>query len=99
MHVILWTYTVRPGCSTEFERHYGPHGTWTRFFRRSPAFVRTELMRDPERPREYATIDYWESREAFTEFEAANGEDYRRIDEGFETLTEKEERIGGFELV
>jgi len=92
MYVIVWRFTAKD--RAEFERHYGPEGTWAAFFRRDPAFVRTELLRGEEN--EYLTLDYWTSKEAFQAFRAANRAEYEAIDRGFEALTESEERIGDF---
>jgi heme-degrading monooxygenase HmoA len=65
MYVILWTFEVRPGFETEFERVYAADGDWAQLFRQSPGFIGTELLHDVERRRHYSTIDRWESREDF----------------------------------
>jgi heme-degrading monooxygenase HmoA len=93
MYVIVWRFLVKEDRRAEFERHYGPEGTWAAFFRRDPAFVRTELLRGEGN--EYLTRDYWMSEEAFLAFRAANFAEYEEIDRGFEELTESEERVSG----
>jgi heme-degrading monooxygenase HmoA len=92
MYVIVWRFVAND--PAEFERHYGPAGTWVAFFRQDPAFLRTELLRGEAG--EYLTLDYWVSEEAFLAFRAANLADYEAIDRRCETLTEREERIGGY---
>ncbi len=92
MYVIVWRFKARD--AAEFERHYGPDGTWAAFFHRDPAFVRTELLRGEGT--EYVTLDYWQSKEAFLAFCAANLAKYEAIDRKFEALTESEEHIGDF---
>jgi heme-degrading monooxygenase HmoA len=92
MYVIVWRFLVKEDRRAEFERHYGPEGTWAAFFRRDPAFVRTELLRGEGN--EYVTRDYWTSEEAFLAFRAANLAEYEEIDRGFEELTESETRVG-----
>lgn len=88
MYVIVWRFLVKEDRRAEFERHYGPEGTWAAFFRRDPAFVRTELLRGEGN--EYETRDYWTSEEAFLAFRARNLAEYEEIDRGFEALTESE---------
>ncbi|HYU24743.1 MAG TPA: hypothetical protein VEO74_06040 [Thermoanaerobaculia bacterium] len=94
MYVIVWRFVVKD--RAEFERHYGPEGTWAAFFRRDPGFVRTELLRGEG---ESLTIDYWSSKEAFLAFRARNLAEYEAIDRRFEALTEREERVGDFVTV
>jgi len=95
MYVILWRFTVRH--RADFERHYGPNGTWAAFFRRDPAFIRTELLRGEEN--DYVTLDYWTTAEAFAAFRAAHFAEYETIDKEFEALTDSEERLGAFVTV
>ena len=92
MYVIVWRFVAKD--SAEFERHYGPEGTWAAFFRHAPAFLRTELLRGEGG--EYLTLDHWVSEEAFLAFHTANLADYEAIDRRFEALTAREERIGGY---
>lgn len=96
MIVILWEFRVQPGRTAEFERAYGPEGDWARLFRRSPDYRGTELLRDPGDPERYLTLDRWEDESAFDAFKDAHGEDYRRLDEGFEALCAEERWIGRF---
>lgn len=95
MYAIVWRFVAKD--RSEFERHYGPDGTWAGFFRRDPEFVRTELLRGEEN--EYLTLDYWSSEEAFAAFRARNLAEYEAIDRGFEALAERETRLGAFVTV
>jgi heme-degrading monooxygenase HmoA len=94
MYVILWRFTAT---HPDFERHYGAEGTWAAFFRRDPAFIRTELLRGDGN--EYLTLDYWTSKDAFLAFRAAHLGEYEAIDRICEALTEREERVGDFVTV
>jgi len=94
MYVIVWRFLVKEDRRAEFERHYGPEGTWAAFFRRDPAFVRTELLRGEGN--EYLTRDYWSGKDAFLAFRERNLDEYEAIDRGFEALTEREERVGEY---
>jgi hypothetical protein len=44
-YTYLWEFRVPEARRSEFERHYGPDGTWATFFRQSPAALskRTSL--------------------------------------------------------
>lgn len=92
MYVIVWRFAAAD--RAEFERHYGPEGTWAAFFRRDPAFIRTELLRGEGN--DYLTLDYWTSKEAFVAFRGMNLAEYEELDRRFEALTESEERIGDY---
>ena len=91
MFVTVWKFVVKPGSATEFERHYGPEGTWAALFRQSSGYVRTELFRGDDNA--YLTIDYWVNADAFRDFRDAHGADYERLDAQMESLTEREEAI------
>ena len=94
MYVIVWRFKVKRDQIPEFVKHYGPNGTWAQFFRRSPKFDHTDLLANET---DFLTLDWWQSKADFIAFERANHDEYRRIDRGFERLTESEERIGEYE--
>jgi heme-degrading monooxygenase HmoA len=96
MIVIVWEFRVQPSQAAGFERAYGPEGDWARLFRRSPAYRGTELLRDPDDPERYLTLDRWENAPDFEAFKAANGEDYQRLDQACEPLSSEERLVGRF---
>lgn len=59
---------MHPEMQCEFEAAYGPEGEWGRLFQKDAAFVRTALVRDPNKPGRYLTLDFWTSREAYENF-------------------------------
>ncbi|HVZ15625.1 MAG TPA: antibiotic biosynthesis monooxygenase, partial [Terriglobales bacterium] len=65
---IVWEFEVAPGCERDFEKHYGPEGTWVDLFRRDPAFQGTSLLRDRETLARYITIDRWNDRRSYEAF-------------------------------
>jgi len=91
MFVAVWKFIVLPRNSEEFERHYGPGGTWSQLFRKAPGYIRTELYKGE--PGEYLTLDFWETPETYLEFKAARGAEYAELDAELEKLTEREEAI------
>jgi len=98
MIVIVWEFRVQSGRAAEFERAYGPEGDWARLFRRSPAYRGTELLRDPDDPERYLTLDRWDAASDFEAFKAGNGADYRRLDEACEPLCSAEQLVGRFSV-
>jgi len=69
LFVTLWEYEVKRGSEELFEKAYGPDGDWVRLFRRDKRYRGTGLLRDAGRDRVDVTIDMWESREAYEEFQ------------------------------
>ena len=92
MFVAIWRFTTaRPD---EFERHYGPDGTWAQLFRRDASYVRTDLLRDDA---SYVTLDWWASREAYDGFRERHAADYAALDRTCEAVTVEEDKLGEFE--
>lgn len=89
-----WEFEVRPGLESEFERHYGPDGSWARLFRLAPGYVETLLLRDRAQPNRYVTIDRWRSAAEHDRFKADFAEQYRRLDAECEQLTLAERALG-----
>jgi heme-degrading monooxygenase HmoA len=96
---ILWEYQVREEKRSEFERHYSSSGTWAEFFRRDPAYRSTTLLRDPEDPARYLTIDVWDDAASYHRFKKDFAAGYAAIDRQMEALTESERHLGSFESV
>ena len=97
MITIVWQFEVAPGVEAEFEKHYGPEGTWVQLFRRDPAFRGTLLLRDHEHPNRYLTIDRWDDLSSYDAFRKQFEEEYRKLDLQMEKLTLREEKLGTFE--
>src|SRR5262249_54149811 len=95
-YVIVWEFRIRQGAEAEFVEKYGPDGTWARFFRSGEGYIRTELVRDAADPRRFLTLDYWQSQSDFKRFRERNRAAYEGLDKEFESLTEKETRLGSF---
>ncbi len=99
MIAILWEYSVPHENLAEFERHYDSSGTWVIFFRKAAAYHGTVLLRDPESPGRYMTLDHWDSLDAYQSFCAEHEAEYRRIDAMCATLTDSERRLGLFHVL
>jgi heme-degrading monooxygenase HmoA len=96
MYVIIWQFDVEPVHAAEFERTYGPEGSWAEFFRRSADYRGTRLFRDTEIPYRYLTFDYWTSRQAFQGFEREHAAEYQSLDGNFAAFSLHEEHLGAF---
>lgn len=95
-YVIVWEFHVKPGAESRFAEVYGPDGDWARFFRRGEGYVRTELLRDEQTPGRYVTLDYWNSRTAYEHFREQCADDYMRLDDNRESLTEREAQLSSY---
>lgn len=96
MIVVVWEFRVQPGQAAGFERAYGPEGDWARLFRRSQAYRGTELLRDPQDPQRYLTLDRWDGVSDFEAFKDQNGDDYHALDAACEPLCAEERLVGRF---
>lgn len=97
MTEIVWEFEVAPGRVAEFDKHYGPEGTWVELFRQDSAFRGTSLLRDREKPTRFLTIDRWEDLESYEAFRVRYAKQYEQIDVKMESLTVSERRLGVFE--
>ena len=93
----VWEFHVDERRRAEFERHYGPDGSWAALFRRSAGYVETLLLRDAANPLRYLTIDRWESEAAYLAFRARCAAEYAELDRRCELLTTKEISLGHYE--
>lgn len=94
MFTTVWRFTVRPDATAEFERHYGPDGTWVQLFKSTPGYIDTALYRDITRDGEYLTIDRWVDERTFRAFRESHGADYERLDRELASLTTEESHLG-----
>lgn len=99
MTEIVWEFEVTAERAAEFERHYGPDGTWVELFRRDGAFRGTTLLRDREKPTRYLTIDRWLDLQSYEAFRVRYAKEYQQIDLQMEHLTVAERRLGVFQAV
>jgi heme-degrading monooxygenase HmoA len=97
MFVVLWQFQVKSGLEKEFEKVYGPDGSWAALFRGSPAFRGTRLLRDTSLPGCFFTLDCWDSRAVYDAFRSQNAAAYAELDRQCESLTESEALVGSFE--
>lgn len=95
----LWEYLVRLADIEKFEAIYDGGGEWARLFRRDRAYIRTDLVRDLDRPGRFLTIDRWVSREACQAFRKRFRAELEELDERCEELTLQERHLGDFELL
>lgn len=82
-----------------FREIYGPDGDWVRLFRKSPGFLRTELLADADRSDRFVTVDYWRSREDRDRFREDFEVEFAVLDQSCESMTSDERFIGDFKIV
>lgn len=95
-YAYVWEFNVPLDLETEFERHYGPGGTWARLFRRSAGYIETILLKDASTPGRYVTVDRWRDEAAFLDFRSSFSRQYEQLDLECEKLTVGEQLLGKF---
>ncbi len=97
VHTCLWEFLVEPEHVDEFERHYGPQGSWVGLFRQAPGYIQTLLLRDLTDRRRFITVDRWENAEAYQTFRAVFSRQYADLDKRCENLATRETSLGSFD--
>ena len=92
----VWEFEVPASAEAEFQRHYGPNGTWEVLFRNDPGYIETLLLQDSSRPGRYLTIDRWQSAGAYRAFRERFAEEYEALDRRCQALTVREKNLGLF---
>jgi hypothetical protein len=90
---------VRPGKEAEFETLYGSEGRWASFFRHSPAYQGTLLLRDPKSSGDYVVLDVWDHPSARESYCHEHAAEYQRLDAAGAALTASERHVGWFDDV
>lgn len=98
-YTYLWEFHVEPPYRAEFERQYGPTGAWVALFRQAPGYIETLLLRDPQEPSRYLTIDRWESAAAYRMFRLEFSDCYAKLDGRCAELATHELSLGHYEEV
>ena len=96
MYVYVWEFDVLADRVADFERHYGPDGSWAQLFRRAPGYVGTALLQDRKVANRYVTIDRWRSEAAYRAFRTAFAAGYAQFDAECEALTGAERPLGEY---
>jgi len=96
-YTYLWEFIVKPEHVAEFQRHYGPDGSWVALFRQAPGYIGTLLLRDRTNPQRFITIDRWQSADAHNSFRSAFSREYAELDARCSHLTAQESALGVFD--
>lgn len=96
IYIRIWELQAKPGVEEEFEKVFGPDGEWDTLFRKSKAFLGTELFRDLENAGRYVIVDHFSSQSAFQDFLKEFRGEYDALDERCERLCASDTRLGSF---
>ena len=99
MYTIVWAYRVPPDREAEFERLYSSNGAWAELFKKSKGYLGTKLIRSDILFENYATIDTWETKDDYEAFLTQWKDEYEKLDEQCQELTESENYLGAFEKI
>jgi heme-degrading monooxygenase HmoA len=92
----MWEFQVRPGMEKRFEKIYGSDGDWARLFIQDESYIGTDLVHRLNGERNYMTLDFWRSQQAYDKFRKRHLAKYKTLDQQCEDLTESEREIGRF---
>ena len=93
MKVRVWRYDVPTDVREEFEREYGPEGSWAKLFAASPGFLGTSLYIDVGSATTYVTVDLFADDEAWLLFRAEHDTAYQEIGARLRHLTAAQEDL------
>lgn len=96
MYVIIWSFQTSKARRRKFEEMYGPKGKWAELFRQSPDYIGTELLQSDDIPGLYLTIDRWQSEETYLNFLDDRVDDYKKLDDQCDKLTDSQEFMGRY---
>lgn len=97
-YVYVWEFFVRENTQAKFIEAYGPKGIWEKLFRMDDRYLKTQFLRDINNKYRFITIDHWVSKEAKEEFRKKYAEEFKKIDDYCESLTDRENFLGEFDL-
>ena len=98
-YLLIWEFRVKPGLEKQFESVYGSEGVWANFFRQDPNYGGTDLVRGLSQAGTYVTLDYWTSQSAYENFRRQYADEYKKIDDHCEQMTEQETAIGTYQRI
>ena len=96
MYTIVWAYKVSPEKRSEFEKIYAADGAWAKLFKKGKGYLGTDLIHSAVVPENYATVDNWESEADYEAFLARWRDEYEKLDQQCQGLTEEESCLGRF---
>jgi len=96
IYIRIWELQAKAGLEEEFEKVFGPEGDWVVLFRKSKAFVRTDLFRDLETRGHYVIVDHFASQSGFQTFLRENRAEFDALEKRSEGLCASEKRMGSF---
>lgn len=96
--VVLWEFQVSDSMEGMFERFYSVHGDWVQLFRKSPEFIRTELIRDLNKPQRYVTMDFLKTQSDYETFRRGYHAAYEALDLKCRNFTTSELNSAAFAL-
>jgi heme-degrading monooxygenase HmoA len=96
MVAYVWEFYVLSQNRAQFEKEYGPNGSWIRLFRGASGYTETMLLRDISNPLRYVSIDRWDSATAYESFRSRYSSQYQDLDLLCEGFTTRENFLGQF---
>lgn len=99
MYVVIWEFKVKPESESDFINLCGQNGEWVEWFRNSPDYIETDLLKSGNGENIYLTVDKWKSKVSYDQYYNSDPVSFNRLDQKGETYTTDERRIGDYETV
>jgi hypothetical protein len=96
---IVRSYEVKEGAQASFELSYGPGGAWSRVFGASPGFRGISMMRNTVNPRQYLTVEVWDSEGQREQALVERAGEFSKLEPVVREWTESTIELGTFRLL
>jgi heme-degrading monooxygenase HmoA len=96
---IVCEYVVKEEARGQFELAFGPGGAWSKLCAGSPGFRGTTVLRNTKNPRQYLTIDLWDTEAQREQMLAERKAEYADLDAAFGDWTESRTEVGVFRVL
>jgi hypothetical protein len=96
---IVCEFIVKEEDRGQLELAYGPGGAWSKLFARCSGFRGTTLLRDIKNPRQYLTIDLWDTLDQREQMLAERKAEYLNLEAAFADWTESKHEVGIFRVL
>jgi quinol monooxygenase YgiN len=96
MVAIMWQFSVKNGCETEFEQLFSTDGDWTIMNRQTRSFLGSSFLRDQNVESRYIVIEYWSEMVVYEQHRAFRSDAVDSLEERSRTLVESVEPLGVF---
>jgi hypothetical protein len=96
MVAIMWQFSVKNGCETEFEQLFSTDGDWTIMNRQTRSFLGSSFLRDQNVESRYIVIEYWSEMVVYEQHKVYRSDAISSLEARRAALVESTEPLGIF---